>query len=525
MTDPDTSVAAPVQAVARGRRFTGQRRGNVFVFQGIRYGLPPVGEHRFAPPRPAPAGDVDARLPGPDAWQVRRPAMLVDDGPPRPMDEDVLHLGVWTPALPAARDAAGPGLPVLVHLFGGGFQGGSASDPAHDAAALAARTGAVVVRIGFRIGAPGFLWLGDEVAADRAPPGNPGLLDAALALEWVRDHIAGFGGDPARVTVFGLSSGAFMIGALLAMPRARACFAQAWMQSGSASRILSRRQAAALTRALFDRLGLAPGDLDGLNRVPPEALLAAQDPVLSTDLGDRNGPDGRTFGVVLDGRTLPRHPLDAVADGELAGHRLFLMSTRDEARMWFDLGLMRPVADEAGLAAEIGRYLGAARAPAVLAAYRTHLPGAGVAAWRAHFLTQAIYRLPALRTALAQARAGGRAWLARFDWQPDDAGGRFRRFGAAHAFDEPFVWGCTDPTIFRYLDGPAEVRAGIADVSDALVDTLRRLAHGGEPGWPAVRDGGECRVFGARPPADGHAAAEALEAALRDIALGGRAVG
>lgn len=111
------------------------------------------------------------------------------------------------------------------------MQGGSASDTSHDAAGLCRLTGAVVVRINFRVGALGFLWLGDRCGDGADVPGNPGQLDAQLALQWVRQHIAAFGGDPDRVTLFGLSSGAFMAAALLAMPSARACVAGAWMKS------------------------------------------------------------------------------------------------------------------------------------------------------------------------------------------------------------------------------------------------------------------------------------------------------
>jgi para-nitrobenzyl esterase len=148
------------------------------------------------------------------------------------MREDCLNLNVWTPSADEARR------PVLVHVFGGGFERGSASEGLYDAAALVAQSSAPVVRVNFRIGALGFLFLADSF---NEPLGasNLGVQDLIAALEWVRDNIAALGGDPDKVTLFGHSSGAFMIASLFAAPASRGLFARAWLQSGSASRVLT----------------------------------------------------------------------------------------------------------------------------------------------------------------------------------------------------------------------------------------------------------------------------------------------
>lgn len=466
------------------------------VFRGIRYAAPPVGPLRFLAPQPllAATQTIDARRPGPDAWQLAVPHPLVPEPQPQPMDEDCLHLGVWTPAADGARR------PVLVHVFGGGFQRGSANSSALDAAALAARSGAVVVRIGFRLGALGFLGAGDQA------PANLALLDAALALRWVRANIGAFGGDPERVTLFGLSSGAFMIAALLAMPQARSCFQGAWMQSGSASRILGRDQARTVEAALCARLGVAAGNHAALRALPAATIVQAQESVLAADLGERNAPGGRTFGIVLDGTTLPEHPLQAIARGAVRDTGLVFGSTRDEARMWFQLGVMRECADIGDLRAEIARFVGADQAPALLAAYLAALPGASLATLRERFLSHAIYRVPALRSALAQRRAGGRAHLMRFDWQ---GVGPWAAHGASHAFDEPFVWGQSDPQRHRYLEGSADAAA----LADRLCTALTRFAHEGDPGWPLLNPAQpRPEVFGAVEPAPLEAEAAILEA-------------
>ena len=254
------------------------------AFLGVRYGEAPVGARRWRPPlahRPA-GGATDATTYGASPPQIASPATSWRPAfAPRAMGEDCLNLNVWTPAADGARR------PVLVHVFGGGFERGSASEGPQDGATLSARADAVVVRVNFRIGALGFLYLGDEFA-----PGNLGVLDLILALEWVRDNIGALGGDPENVTLFGLSSGAFIIAALFAMPRSWGLFAKAWMQSGSASRVLTVAEAADFTAAFLHEAGVASADRAALENLRIEAILAAQRKVAAFDLGDRNAPGG-----------------------------------------------------------------------------------------------------------------------------------------------------------------------------------------------------------------------------------------
>ena len=272
------------------------------------------------------------------------------------------------------------------------------------------------------------------------------------------------------------------------------------MQSGSASRILTRSQANALTQDLFGVLGLASGDMAGLRLVSPADLVAAQDKVLASDLGDRNGPGGKTFGIVLDGQTLPEHPLAAIARGDLGRHALVLITTRDEARLWFRLGVMRELHDAQELRAEIAGFTGdGASATQLLPLYAR--PGEALAQARERFLTHAVYRVPALRTALAQTRAGGSAWLARFDWTP---AGEWAPCGASHGFDEPFAWGKVDPSVYRYTEGAPDA-PGLAA---RMVASLKGLAHHGNPGWPVWT---ETSPEPSRWAMDGHAAQIANE--------------
>src|SRR5215218_6876030 len=204
------TVVRTTQGAVRGRTADG-----VAAFKGIPYAAPPFGADRFAPPRPAAPWDGvrDALAYGPTAPHpgYAPPYDLLLPDPIIP-GEDCLNLNVWTP------DPGAGGLPVMVWIHGGAFVNGSGAVPTYDGTRFA-RDGVVLVTLNYR--------LGDDGANDR------GLLDQLAALEWVRDNVAAFGGDPGRVTVFGESAGAMSVGALLACPRAEGLFARAIAQSGA----------------------------------------------------------------------------------------------------------------------------------------------------------------------------------------------------------------------------------------------------------------------------------------------------
>ena len=472
---------------------------NGLAFLGVRYGAPPVGERRWAPPTPyrAGAGVVDATRFGPSPPQLPSPATPWRAAfAPRATSEDCLNLNVWTPAADGARR------PVLVHVFGGGFETGSASEGLQNGPALSAQANAVVVRVNFRIGALGFLHLGDRFGADLAG-GNVGLIDLCFALEWVRENIGALGGDPDKVTLFGISSGAFMIAALFGLPRSRGLFAKAWMQSGSASRVLSCAQASAVTEAFLQEVGVKPGDRDGLARLEIDAILAAQRKVAAIDLGDRNAPGGRTLGVVEDGVTLMRHPASTFVSGERQTIPLVLGFTRDEARLWFAAGVMRASHSMDDVLAEMIRFSDASAGARLHAFYRARYPDLGPAALRERFLSDAVYGVPAQRAALDHAGAGGAAFLYRFDWSPPGVGAVL---GASHGFDEVFVWNTADPEHFPLTAGDERAQ----EIGKAMSSALIAFAGSGSPNWPPVSAG--MRLFGAVDAAFAPVDAELLAA-------------
>ena len=444
------------------------------AFLGIPYAEPPVGPLRFRAPIPRRRAEaaVDAIAPRAAPLQAGGPSLgLLGDTAPKSVSEDCLYLNVWTPAPDDSRR------PVLVHLFGGGFQRGSATDGVEDAGALAQRGDCVVVRIGFRVGVLGFLHLGGVWGAPYEA-GNVGLLDVVAALAWIAENIGALGGDPDNVTVFGLSSGAFMTAALFAVPSARPLFHRAFMQSGSASRIVDRASAAERAREFLAAAGIAVGDRPALEALPPDRILDAEAKILASDLGARNAPGGRALGIVEDGVTVVEHPLRIFRRGICRDKPIVLGSTRDESRMWFSLGVMAIPESMNALAAEMDRFF-PGRGRAILASYRARDPDAGLASLRETFLTDAVYRLPAVRTALAHAEAGGAAYLFRFDWTP---AGDNARFGAAHGFDEAFVWGVAPRDTLPLMAGSPNAAIMARQMSDALI----AFARDGDPGWPPV---------------------------------------
>jgi para-nitrobenzyl esterase len=400
-------------------------------FLGIPYAQSPVGPLRFKPPVPVVhTGLVDATKFGLAPPQIRRtlPAWA-PKGDGFETGEDCLNLNIYTPATDGARR------PVIVHAFGGGFQSGAAHGTFHDEPGFTQKGDVVLVRPNMRVGALGFLHLADAFGPDYAAA-NRGMLDFIAALKWVHDNIAAFGGDPDNVTLVGMSSGAFTISALFGVDGVDHLFRRAWLMSGPASRIIAADTAAALTADFLERVGVAPGDAAALEALPIEMILTVQDQVLATHLGERNAPGGRTFGIVLDGASLQRHPLEGLASGRFVGHQIVAGWTRDEARMWYAFGMMPQVETREALLASIGRFHPDDAADR-LGRLASELPGLSFTQYEEIFLSRAIYRDPALRTVETHAAAGGQGHAYQFAWVPEFEGGRL---GAAHGSDEPFVF-------------------------------------------------------------------------------------
>ena len=435
-----SAQAATVDVATGAGTLDGRIADGVRVFRGIPYAAPPVGALRFRPPAPVVpwSGVRPAQDFGPAPIQPPLP-----DLPGLPTSEDCLYLNVWAPL-------TGTGHPVLVWLHGGGNTGGTTRAPLLDGAAFA-RDGVVCVTVGYRLGAFGFLDVAALLGESYAGSGSNGLRDQAAALVWVRDNIAAFGGDPARVTLAGQSAGAKDVCGLLAAPSATVLFQRAIVESGSGQTVFTPGQAAMVAKLFAAAGGDRPLDL------PAERLLAAEVALLA------DPPLDFPFRPVLDGSFLPRRPVDAVAAGSAAGVTLLLGSNADESMLFVPdpAAAAQPIpqaalsnmlaADFAALEAEYARTL-----PALEAAQRH---------WR--MLTAEEYWIPTLRVAEAQVGAGGTAWMYRYD-MPATAGGFAGH--AVHAGELASVWsrpGAVLPALHdawvRFIGGGAPGAAGLPD--------------------------------------------------------------
>lgn len=462
----------------------GSREAGVAVFRGIPFAEPPVGVLRFAAPRPVPG------------WSEVREA--VSYGPPPPqaglfgMDalsqdapgHDWLTVNVWSP-----EPYPGAGLPVMVWIQGGAYVFGMSGLPEYDGGRLARDGDVVVVTFNYRVGMEGFGKI------EGAPP-NRGLLDQVAALEWVRDNIRAFGGDPDRVTVFGQSAGGGSIAALLAMSRAAGLFRRAVTQSVQGT-FFSPELASDIAAACAAELGLRPTVAD-LSGVAPHQLSAAGD-VLSAKMdqwAERWGlPAHRTipFSPVVDGDVLPCTPWQALSDGGGRDIELLVGHTREEHRLFTAItGLLGGVSEEQAVSAL--RVF--APGPDGARRYRDAFPTAGLDELYELVHSDWLFRMPTLHLAQAQAAAGGRVHVYELTWPAPGMGGTL---GACHGLDVPLVFGNLDRGQPAMLIGEAP-----SPEAEALSTHMRAawtsFAAHGDPGWPAYdTDQRLVQLFDTRP--------------------------
>ncbi len=441
---------------------------DVVAVLGIPYAAPPFGANRFREPLPAPAwtgvrecGDFgpiapqSARLPGAPVWS--------------PGDEDILTVNLWTPA-----PDGGP-LPVLVWIHGGAYTFGSSAQPDFDGTVLA-RAGLVVVTLNYRIGFEGF----GHVPADGgiAYPDNRGLLDQVAALRWVRENIAAFGGDPDNVTVAGQSSGAASVACLMVMDRARGLFRRAIAHS-PASPCYTRGIAAGPPAAG------CPATSEGLASTTPQALVAAADQVVDSYRRDpASGSryyDPSLYAPVLDGDVLPTDPLTGMATGATRDVDLLVCHTTEEYWLLDAVGSSAKVTTDGQLA----RFAEDFGLPdGLVAGYRAVMPQAPVLDVYLAIYGDLLFVEYGNRLAELHARAGGRAFLSRFDRRRTGPHGAVR---AWHCADIPFAFGNLHDERLAFLIGGTPTAAD-QELARRMVRAWADFATAGSPGWPPVRD-------------------------------------
>lgn len=447
----------------------GSIRGSVVRFFGIPYAAPP---QRLELPQP-PASWDGVRVmddPGPAAPHRIRPFPAID---PSPLvghggdgsDGDYLRLNIWAP-----REAVAA--PVMLFIHGGGFVAGSKDATVHDGTAFAA-SGIVCVAINYRMGIDGFLPV-------PGAPTNLGLRDILFALAWVQRNVAAFGGDPAKVTVFGESAGAMAIADLVTSPLAEGLFARAIIQSGHGAMVREIDVAQRLVKKLAKLLRITP-DVAGFRSVSHNAAMNALEKVAKPWAIDLRDKDGRepVYGIsrfipVYGDDVLPAKPIDALRKGAGRDVEVVIGSNADEMNLYFvPTGVRQKIG---GLFARwlLGRSHPQAKAALLAYGYKQKGVRPGEAMTRA--MTDLVFRWPARQYAAAHQ---GKTWMYEFDWRSPACDGAL---GACHGIELPFVFK-TLPTVTgpRGLAGMDPPQALAEHVHDLWAD----FARSGSMPWPA----------------------------------------
>ena len=494
-------------------RVRGAERNGVWAFSGIPYAASTAGTRRWRPPQAAEpwAGVRVCDRFGPVAPQPPRIPGMSIGGEPDESSEDCLSLTVWTPSPDGGRR------PVMVWVHGGGFTSGSGAGDLYRGGMLAREGDVVVVTLNYRLGALGFL--AHPALADPGEPwvggdgwsgyGNWGIADQVAALAWVRQNIAGFGGDPGNVTIFGESAGGMSVASLLAIPAARGLFRRAVVQSGPPY-WHTPELAAERAERLAGLLGV-PMTRGALATVPADRLVRAVG-----QLGEsvRIGDDGLPLALlpVVDGGLMLQSPDQAVASGSAADVDLMIGTNRDEAAFFAAALSEGHGLDESGLV----RWVSAGEpdpsgALGLIAAYREARATRGEPVtptdlW-VSIATDLIFRFPSIRLAdthAAAAHPGVGTFTYLFTWETPAFGGRL---GSCHALEIPFVFGTVvQPSVQLFAGGGDDALT----LSSGMRAAWLAFARWGEPSnersgpWPAWDPGRRpTMVFGPWPGSDG----------------------
>ncbi len=483
---------------------SGQLRGyideRVHVFKGVPYGASTAGANRFMPPlRPEPwTGVRDAFEYGSRAPQVvgGEPAEMLPTDPREAQGEDCLVLNLWTPG-----PGRGQGRPVMLWFHGGGFSNGSGSYSIYAGRELARKHDVVAISVNHRLNVVGFLPLA-EYGGKWANSTNVGMLDAVRALEWVKENIAEFGGDPNNVTIFGQSGGAGKVSTLMAMPSARGLFHRAIAQSGAALTATPRAQAARMAEQLLARLDITPDRLDRLQMLPIQQIVAAMQPPAGAPAAGP-GAGALNFGPVVDGTVLPTNAFDPTAPGLSAPVPFLTGTTATETTFFMPDERLRAI-DDAELRTRVKALLKVedAEADRVVAVYRKAQPGRDNIDLFLRMDTDAGFFRQGVETqAERKALQGGEpVYMYRFEYYSPVREGRLK---AMHCMEIPFVFDNLDAGKTFTGSGPAA--QAIADQMSAAWVAFARSGtpnHRGIPQWTAFNASQRATmVFGAGPEA------------------------
>lgn len=462
---PTTVSAAPTErgcaTTTSLGRLVGKPTTSLCVYSGIPYAQAPVGDLRFRPPQRIQPwqGSYQATDSTKVCPQFRdSQTEEYPDGKPIYTDEDCLRLNVWAPKTPGRH-------PVIVFSHGGAARFGTGNEPRYDGSILAKTGDAVVVTLNYRLGLLGWGELGGLDPAYQGS-GNNGVRDQIMALEWVQQHIADFGGDPRNVTAMGQSEGAFSLSAMLATDHPQRLFRRVVLQSGSGYMTHSPQ----LQEALRARLnGLT---VDALKAMSPAELLDLQEKIV----GPSSVGGAIYFGPSIDGKLIKAPVIDRIRAGNARGIDVLIGSNRDEMQFFaqFDPSLLHFTQEQytAFFPGEL-----ADRRDQMINTYRAGRPGQSEPDIALAMVNDQFMRVPATRIAAEQAR-WAKTYVYQFDWAPQ--GG----LGAIHTAELPFVFGSLS---FTGIPG-GSVSEPVKALSKQMMDAWTLFARSGDPGWPRYRE-------------------------------------
>jgi len=443
-------------------KIQGYSENGLEIFKGIPYAEAPVGDLRFSPPVAKKSWDsvLDATKYGPCAFQGY--TQLEEwFGKLQPESEDCLNLNIWTPATDNKKR------PVMFWIHGGAFIMGGGIDPMYDGSALAERGDIVVVTTNYRLGAFGYLYIPGKTI-------NVGQFDKILALKWVQDNIEFFGGDPNNVTIFGESAGGYAVVALAAMPAAKNLFHRVIAQSAP---FISPEINTIHTKKVMRKLGLKKDDIAALSKIPANKIIDAQNKYF-----EENPMDILSLRPLIDGDTIPVHPLKAFKNGDCKNLDFMIGTNLDETKLFTALEpTMLKMSDEDVRKMMIA-FLGTLgldnnKSKAIINTYKEVREGnlsTEPKEIMSSIITDFMFRIPTIRLLEAHSPHQVNTYNYMFSWKTPAFDGAL---GACHALELPFVFGSLDlPGIDGFV-GKEPNR----ELSKKMMDAWIAFAYTGNP--------------------------------------------